>query len=117
MPSYSSNLAPMLQKIIFIYLQHFKLIITLNLFVSISFIYLFWAKGYNHYPLYMLALSLKAVAYGISFGVEKMFFQPRMYHFRNLAMSYRMLFSWLYTADFIFFIAVFLISLACKTYI
>ena len=106
----------MLKKIAFLYQQHFKFIVALNLFVSICFVTIFWNKGYNHYPLYMLALMLKLVSYGISIAIEKMFFQSRSFHFRNLGFSYRMLFGWLYAIDFLFFIVILLISLACKTF-
>lgn len=106
----------MLKKITFLYQQHFKFIVLLNLFVSICFVIIFWNKGYNHYPLYMLALMLKLVSYGISTAIEKLFFQSRSFHFRNLGFSYRMLFGWLYAIDFLFFIMILLISLACKTF-
>lgn len=107
----------MLRKIIFIYHQHFKFVIALNLFVSLYFLAVFWYKGYTHYPLYMLALSFKAVAYVICVAIEKIFFQPRAYHFRNLGFSYRMLFGWLYIADLLLFILLLFISGTCKTFI
>jgi len=107
----------LVSRLYFTYRQHFKLIIGLNLFVGIYFTGLFWLKGYHHYPLYILALFFKVVTYAISVGIEKLFFQNRAYHYRNLGFSYRMLFGYLYILDFLFFIVLFLISLACKTYI
>ncbi|MBB5438526.1 hypothetical protein HDC92_002202 [Pedobacter sp. AK017] len=107
----------MLRKIAFIYQQHFKFTIALNAFVSISMLVIFWDKGYNHYPLYMLALFMKAVAYGICIAVEKMFLQPRNYHFRNLGFSYRMIFGWLYGVDLLVFLLVLLLTGLCKAFI
>lgn len=68
----------MLSKITFLYSQHFKFIITLNLVVTLFFTVTFWLKGYNHYPLYMIAILFKVVAYGISVGIEKMFFSGKV---------------------------------------
>lgn len=106
----------MLKKISFIYQQHFKFIIALNLFTSIYFVGVFWFKGYNHYPLYMLALVFKLMAYVLGVVIEKMFHQSRAYHFRNLGFSYRMLFGWLYAVDLLLFILILTISGICKTY-
>lgn len=107
----------MLRKITFIYRHHFKFVIALNVFVSIYFLAVFWYKGYTHYPLYMLAIFFKAISYAICVAIEKMFFQARSYHFRNLGFSYRMLFGWLYVLDFLFFIFLLFITAVCKAFI
>jgi len=105
------------RKITSLFSQHFKLIIALNLVVTLFFTVVFWLKGYNHYPLYMLAITLKVIGYGISVGIEKLLFQARSYHYRNLGFSYRMLFGWLLGADFIFFILFLTLSSICKSFI
>lgn len=107
----------MIRKIAFIYHQHFKFMIALNLFISLYLLAAFWYNGYNHYPLYMLALFFKTIGYIIVVAVEKIFYQPRAYHFRNLGLSYRMLFGCLYVADLLLFFLLLFITGVCKTYI
>lgn len=106
----------MLKKIIFLYYQHFRFIIALNIVVSIYFTYLFWDKGYTHYPLYMLALLFKLIAYAISIFVEKLFFESRSYHYRNLRFSYRILFSGIFLVDFLLFATLLLITGTWKSF-
>lgn len=106
----------MLKRIFFIYAQHFKFTIALTLFVSLYFILIFWSKGYNHYPLYMLALFFKAIAYGLSLLVEKTFFEARAYHYRNLGFGYRRLFGTLFWLDLLLFVCMILFSYLCKSF-
>lgn len=106
----------MLKKLFFIYAQHFKFTIALSLFVSVYFILIFWSKGYKHYPLYMVALLFKAIAYGLSLLVEKTFFEARAYHYRNLGFGYRQLFGTLFSLDLLLFACMILLSYLCKSF-
>lgn len=107
----------MLRKLIFIYTQHFKFNIALTLFVSFYFTLIFWSKGYNHYPLYMVAILFKGIAYGLSLWVEKTFFEARSYHYHNLGFGYRQLFGTLFALDLLLFICIILFSYLCKSFI
>ena len=49
-----------------IFLSHFLLRILLNLTVTGYFAFLFFLKGFDKYPLYMLALLFKFIGYFIS---------------------------------------------------
>jgi len=106
----------MFKRLLFIYSHHFRLALALNLFVSSYFTWLMWIKGFGYYNLYMLALLFKAIGYGITVLVEKLFFESREYYFRNLGLSYRQLFSILFSADFLLFLSFIMISLQCKNF-
>ena len=107
----------MLNKLTFIYRQHFKFIIAVNLGTSLFFSFLFLSKGYTHYPLYMLSIIFKLVGYLISIAVERLLYASRVYHYQNLGFSYKLIFSRLFIADFLLFILLISTGYLCANFI
>ena len=93
----------MLKKLRFLYSNHFKAIIGLNILVSLFFTYLFFLKGFDKINLYHYAIIFKLVGYALSVMLEKVIFQERKYFYRNLRIGYRKIFSILFIPDFVMF--------------
>ena len=93
----------MLKKLWFLYSNHFKAIISLNIFVSLFFSYLFLLKGFDKINLYYFAVLFKSGGYALSVLLEKVIFPERKYFYRNLRISYRKIFFILFMPDFIIF--------------
>jgi len=100
-----------------IFLSHFLLRILLNLTVTGYFAFLFFLKGFDKYPLYMLALLFKFIGYFISGIIEKVFFPNRSHYYRNMRLGYTKIFSTLFLSDFLLLIIVFTLTYLCKNYI
>ena len=90
-------------KLSFLYLNHFKAVIALNVFVSLFFSYLFFIKGFDKLNLYFYSVIFKLMGYILSVMIEKIIFPERQYFFRNLRFSYRKIFSVLFITDFLIF--------------
>lgn len=93
----------MLKKLSYLYSNHFKAIIGLNIFVSLFFTYLFFLKGFDKINLYYYAIIFKSIGYVLSVMLEKVIFPERKYFYRNLRISYRKIFSILFIPDFVIF--------------
>jgi len=100
-----------------IYLSHFKLRILINLIVTGYFAFLFFIKGFDKYPLYMLALMFKLTGYFISGLVERVFFKDMHLYYRNMRLGYSKVFGIFFTLDFIFMVILFSLIYLCKSYI
>lgn len=96
----------MIRKLSIIYTRHFKLMLCLNFCLSLFFAYLFYRKGFNRVPLYNLAIFFKALGYLFTVTVEKFFFTDRNYYFKNQGISYRRLFTTLFSVDAMIFLLV-----------
>lgn len=100
----------MLNKLKFLFAQHFKLVAVLNFSLTLYLTYLFILKGFDKVNLYNIAFALKLVAYITTLAIEKLFFAYRSPYYRNLGFSYRKLFGLFFTFDFLLFISFLLIS-------
>jgi len=107
----------MYQKLKILYLHHFKLVFVLNFAVSLFFLNLFFEKGFDKITLYNLAIFFKLFAYAIALGAEKLLFSRRSFHYQNLALSYRRIFSTFYIFDFSFFVFLLTLTWLWKNFI
>lgn len=107
----------MYNKLKTIYSSHFVLRILLNMVVTGYFASLFFIKGFDKYPLYMLALMFKFTGYFISAIIERVFYPDRHYYYRNMGLGYTMIFGMLFFFDFILMSITFTLTYLCKNYI
>jgi hypothetical protein len=107
----------MFDKLKIILLRHFKLIILLNMGLSLFFVKLFYDNGFDQYPLYMLMVFNKALLYIFSIVLEiVMFPKSRAYYFRNMGFSYRKLFGILIKIDVFFLLFFYFTGWLCRNY-
>ena len=99
-----------------IYLSHFRLRILLNTFVSGYFAYLFYLKGFDKYPLYMLTILFKLVGYGISIAIERLSFQERHFYYRNMQLGYKKVFGIFFAMDLVLTLLIFFFTHLWSTY-
>jgi hypothetical protein len=100
-----------------IYLSHFVLRIFINLMVTGYFSFLFFIKGFDIYPLYMLALMFKFTGYFISGVIERVFFAGRHHYYRNMKLGYAKVFGILYLLDFVLMVIILSLTYLCRSYI
>jgi hypothetical protein len=107
----------MFDRLKIILFRHFKLIILLNMGLSLFFVKLFYDNGFDQYPLYMLMVFNKALLYVFSFVLEMVIFpKSRAYYFRNMDYSYRKLFGILIQIDWFFLLLFYLTGWLCRNY-
>ena len=99
----------MLQKLKFIFIHHFKLVVFINFSYSIFFTYLFVIKGFDKVDLYNIAIVFKLIAYTVTIVIEKLFFSNRVFYYKNLGLSYRRVLGTYFGLDFIIFLLLLLI--------
>jgi hypothetical protein len=100
-----------------IYLSHFVLRILINLTVTGYFSFLFIIKGFDKYPLYMLALIFKLIGYSITGLIERLFFPHRHHYYRNMGLGYAKVFGTLFLLDFVLMITILTLTYLCQNYI
>ena len=100
-----------------IYLSHFRLRLLLNLTVTCYFAYIFYLKGFDKYPLYMVVIICKMIGYLVSVSIERMFFSKRHYYYRNMGLGYTTVFGWLLILDITLFLIIFTLAHLWSNYI
>jgi hypothetical protein len=107
----------MLQKLKFIYTNHFKLVAILNFSLSLYLAFLFLLKGFDKVNLYNIAFMLKLITYAATLGIEKLFFASRAVYYRNFRLSYRRILGTFFALDFFAFLSILLICYLWKSFI
>lgn len=107
----------MIRRLRFIYIHHFKWTTCLNSGVSIFLLYLFYLKGFAAAELYQLALMFKFAGYGLTIAIEKLFFAPRVYHYKNLGLGYRHILGTFMLLDCLFFTLLVILCYLLKNFI
>jgi hypothetical protein len=99
-----------------IYLSHFVLRILINLTVTAYFSFLFYIKGFDKYPLYMLTLMFKFTGYFVSGLIERVFFPDRHHYYYNMRLGYARVFGTLFLLDFVFMSVILTLTYLCRSY-
>jgi len=107
----------MFSKIRKLYFPLFYTLILFNVFISVFPLALFWKFGFNAPPIYFLALFIKLIGYALSILAEKWLNANRSFFFRNLGLSYRHLFLWLFSIDLLYLLFFLLICWIIQVYI
>ncbi|GAA4779054.1 hypothetical protein GCM10023231_02140 [Olivibacter ginsenosidimutans] len=101
----------MLRQFFKIYFSSFTLLIGFNLFMSVLAVLLFLQEGFDLYGVYLISVLIKSVGYLFSVAIERMFYANRVYFFKNLGLSYRWIFTYLFLLDFGYYL---LILIGCR---
>jgi len=60
---------------------------------------LFLQQGFNIYGVYMIAGIIKIMGFVFSVLIERIFYAKRMYFLKNLGLSYRRIFTYIFLLD------------------
>lgn len=100
-----------------IYLSHLKLAFAINCFVTCYFSYLFYLNGFDKSALYTLALFFKAIGYGFTVAIERLFFLNRSYFYRNMGLGYKKVFGSFMALDCLLFVFILMVVALWKSFI
>ncbi|MCY1532960.1 hypothetical protein D9M68_682620 [compost metagenome] len=107
----------MIDRLRFIFERHFKLMLALNISLSLFLCALFYIKGFDKTLLYTIALFNKGIGYAVTIAIEKLFFGKRSFYYKNLGISYGRLFSMFFILDVLIFITLLLCAWLLRSFI